>query len=39
MLFTFAIYYVLKFKNVKTTTLLIVFILIGFIGAYFGILG
>ncbi|WP_276934274.1 PTS system mannose/fructose/sorbose family transporter subunit IID, partial [Dubosiella newyorkensis] len=39
LLFTFAIYYVLKFKNVKTTTLLIVFILIGFIGAYFGILG
>lgn len=30
LLFTFAIYYVLKFKNVKTTTLLIVFILIGF---------
>ncbi len=39
LLFTFGIYYLLKFKNVKTTTLLIVFILIGFVGAFFGILG
>ena len=39
LLFTFGIYYLLKFKNVKTTTLLVVFILIGFAGAFFGILG
>lgn len=39
LLFTFAIYYLLKFKNIKTTTLLVIFILIGFVGAFFGILG
>ena len=39
LMFTFLIYYLLKFKNVKTTTLLVIFILIGFVGAFFGILG
>lgn len=39
LLFTFGVFYLLKNKNMKTTTLLLIFIVIGFVGAYFGILG
>ena len=39
LLFTLLVYYLLKKKNVKTTTLLLICVVIGLIGAFFGILG
>lgn len=39
LLFTFGVLWCLKNKNLKTTTLLLIFIVIGFVGAFFGILG
>ena len=39
LLFTLLVYYLLKKKNVKTTTLLLICVVIGLVGAFFGILG
>lgn len=39
LLFTLFVYYLLKKKNIKTTTLLLMCAAIGLIGAFFGILG
>ena len=39
LLFTLLVYNLLKKKNVKTTTLLIICVVIGLVGAFFGILG
>ena len=39
LLFTLFVYYLLKKKNVKTTTLLLVCVVIGLVGSFFGILG
>ena len=39
LLFTLLVYYLLKKKNIKTTTLLLLCVAIGLIGSFFGILG
>ena len=39
LLFTLFVFYLLKKKNVKTTTLLLVCVVIGLVGSFFGILG
>ena len=39
LLFTLLVYYLLKKKNVKTTSLLLLCVAIGLIGSFFGILG
>ncbi len=39
LLFTLLVYYLLKNKNMKTTTLLVIFVVIGLAGSFFGILG
>lgn len=39
LMFTLLVYWLLKKKNVKTTTLLLVCVAIGLIGSFFGILG
>lgn len=39
LLFTLLVFYLLKKKNVKTTTLLLVCVVIGLVGSFFGILG
>ena len=39
LLFTLLVFYLLKKKNVKTTTLLLICVVIGLVGAFFGILG
>ena len=39
LLITLLVYYLLKKKNIKTTTLLLLCVAIGLIGSFFGILG
>ena len=39
LMFTLLVYWLLKKKNVKTTTLLLMCVAIGLIGSFFGILG
>lgn len=39
LLFTLLVFYLLKQKNLKTTTLLIICVIIGLVGSFFGILG
>ena len=39
LLFTLLTFYLVSKKNVKTTTLLIIFVIVGLVGSFFGILG